>query len=314
MSEYKKTMIDSIHRFHRKDLWVNELFDSFTADMENVDDKLQQDYNNLFFDRLDERACEVYEKDLALTPRRNSTLDDRRRNIAAAWLAKTFASLPVIQSIAEAFYEDAVKVTYDGDAELTFNFTNTLGTNPFYKCMEAVDKIKPAHIGTKREAHLYFDSKIFAGTAIVQHKSVYVPPIPATDTNIEETDYTGIGMSIHKKTELLPAMSDNNNVYTNQFAGICIANYKNSIILPKNGDSNIETNGFIATGITQYKKTDIYPAVKDSEMIEKHFAGIATSEYKKSDVLFGDTKKQINISEYVGSYSSIQKTIKILPI
>lgn len=317
MSEYKKTMIDSIHRFHRKDLWVNELFDSFTADMENVDDKLQQDYNNLFFDRLDERACEVYEKDLALTPKRNSTLDDRRRNIAAAWLAKTFASLPVIQSIAEAFYEDAVKVTYDGDAELTFNFTNTLGTNPWYKMLEAVDKIKPAHIDTKIDAKLNIETQLFAGIGLAQSKKIKIDLLHVQDTERETQLFAGIGVFHHKKVELLPVCISDVDISNNVFAGASLAINKKIEIQPVFiSNKDIPQNAFIGTVIEVGKKIEVSPdVVQDSAVAETSFIGTIIEIGEKIEVLpqfAGDNK--ITEQRFTGNYIQQGKNIKVLPL
>ena len=51
------TMLRALHAWYRKDKWVKALYDAMDADMSGVNGKLKQDYNSLFFDKLDEDGC-----------------------------------------------------------------------------------------------------------------------------------------------------------------------------------------------------------------------------------------------------------------
>lgn len=143
-------MLRALHRWYRQDPWVKALYAAVDADMENANEKLEQDYNNMFFDRLDEHGCSVLEKDLGLSPGKDTTLDARRVNIQTAWLAKRFASMTVIQQICDGIYKGDCKAEYDGDATIIYAFRNYLEPAPYTgDLVAAVDQIKPAHIDYK---------------------------------------------------------------------------------------------------------------------------------------------------------------------
>jgi len=143
-------MLRALHPWYRKDPWVKALYAAIDADMESTNEKLDQDYNNIFFDRLDENGCSVLEKDLGLKPGKDATLDARRANIQSTWLAKRFASMTVIQQICDGIYKGDCKAEYDGDATITYAFRHYLEPAPYTgDLVEAVDQIKPAHIDYK---------------------------------------------------------------------------------------------------------------------------------------------------------------------
>ncbi|MDY2739577.1 MAG: hypothetical protein SOU94_07085 [Acidaminococcus sp.] len=143
-------MLRALHPWYRKDPWVKALYAAIDADMESTNEKLDQDYNNIFFDRLDENGCSVLEKDLGLKPGKDATLDARRKNIQSTWLAKRFASMTVIQQICDGIYKGDCKAEYDGDATITYAFRHYLDPAPYTgDLVEAVDQIKPAHIDYK---------------------------------------------------------------------------------------------------------------------------------------------------------------------
>lgn len=148
----KEYMIKTLHKYHRGDKWVNELFGATGKDLENVSDKLQQDYNNLFFDTCDESGAQVYEKDLGIT----TTLKDlgmRRAKIQSKWLAKSFSCIAIIQAMTNQFYgEDILKVEYE-DGEIIYKPIVHGELSSFEEFLNAVDEIKPAHIGYSYSWH-----------------------------------------------------------------------------------------------------------------------------------------------------------------
>lgn len=145
-----KTMLRALHAWYRKDPWIKWLFEAIDADMSGVDAKLQQDYNNMFFDRLDEDGCEVLEKDLALIQAKDATLESRRADIQTNWLAKQFASMPTIQQICDGIYNGSCTAEYDGDATITYAIRHYMEPAPYTDILvKSVDRIKPAHIDYK---------------------------------------------------------------------------------------------------------------------------------------------------------------------
>lgn len=144
---YKEYMIKCLHLLYRGDTWVNELYNAIGLNAETVDKRLDVVYDNMFFDSLNEYGCEVFEKDLGITPAVKSTLEQRRLTIKSRWLAKSFSNLPAIQNIAKVYFGDLLEVSYDGDATLIF--TTQIGLNyfdtDFSAMLNVVNDIKPAH-------------------------------------------------------------------------------------------------------------------------------------------------------------------------
>lgn len=137
-------MINCLHKLYREDNWIKELFSVTGHNIDNVDTKLNQVYDNNFFDTLDENACKVLEKDLGIKDVK-STLKQRRDIISAKWLASAFCSLKIIQQLADNYDKDCIGVDYDGDATLIYNLKHNKSGQTWQDFINAVDIIKPAH-------------------------------------------------------------------------------------------------------------------------------------------------------------------------
>ena len=144
---HKDYMIGCLHLLYRGDRWINELFKSIGLASETADKRLDVVYNNMFFAALNEYGCEVFEKDLGIVPLYGSSIEQRRKLIQSKWLAKSFCSLPALQSIADAHFGKGVTVKYDGDA--TLHYVGNIGFNDFdtdvSSFLKDIDEIKPAH-------------------------------------------------------------------------------------------------------------------------------------------------------------------------
>lgn len=144
---YKEYIISTLHKLYRNDPWLNELYNAVDIELKKVDATTKEDYDNIFFNSLTEYGCKVFEKDLGIIPARGSSLEQRRKIIKSKWLSRPFCSLPILQSIADVHFNGGVKVSYDGDATLTY--TTLLGFNYFDTDKtifeKSIDDVKPAH-------------------------------------------------------------------------------------------------------------------------------------------------------------------------
>lgn len=141
----KIDMIKTLPSLYRKDKWVNEIYN--TAQIQDVDELSNKNYNNLFLNKLDEYGCSLYERDLLLDAK--TTLEDRRSSIITKWRANHKCSLETLQQIVDQWFGDKCTVSYDGNATVTH--TTKVGTrynpNDYYYQMFLNEymNIFPAH-------------------------------------------------------------------------------------------------------------------------------------------------------------------------
>ena len=265
----KEFMLSCLHRFHRGDPWVNELYKAIEIDLDNIDKKLRQDYDNLFFDTMSVEACRVLEKVLGIRPNIGATLEDRRKRIAVRWLAKSRATIPIFQAMADIYYDSAMTVKYNGDAKLIFDFQQTLGGTLFTQFLEGIEEIKPAWFDMETVAHFNIPPTMqYVGAAVEYHKDIEVSPKTVEDSNLIVQYFAGGVLNIHKEISIMPKLVEDTEVKTNIFMGAGIRNQDDFSIMPKLvEDTNVKTNIFMGAGIRNQDDVSIMPKlVEDTEV------------------------------------------------
>ena len=140
--------IKSLPKLYRRDTLINKLYDSGYV-VYNKEDKLNTaNYNNIFFSRLNEYGCLNYEYDLGLAPL--TTLSDRRNAIESKWKAWSKCSLQSLQNLATRYFNNDVKVSYSGDAEVTYTarlgFKNRYSDETYQQWLTDNKIVFPAHM------------------------------------------------------------------------------------------------------------------------------------------------------------------------
>lgn len=140
--------IKSLPKLYRKDTLINTLYDSGYLVYNKEDELNTANYNNIFFSKLNEYGCNNYEYDLGLQPL--SSLSDRRNAIESKWKAWSKCSLQSLQSLANRYFSNDVKVSYNGDAEVTYTarlgFKNRYSDETYQQWLEDNSVIFPAHM------------------------------------------------------------------------------------------------------------------------------------------------------------------------
>ena len=139
-------MIKNLPKVYRQDKWINELY---KVDFSDLKTRNTNNYNNLFFTKLDDYGCSTYERDLEIAVNNEQTLDSRRRSIINKWRASHRCTLPVIQNMCDTYFDNYVTAKYDGDAELHFyarvGFLKHISDDIKTRFETALNEIKPAH-------------------------------------------------------------------------------------------------------------------------------------------------------------------------
>lgn len=140
--------IKSLPTLYRKDKFINTLYDSGYVVYNTEDSKNNDNYNNIFFSSLNEYGCLNYEYDLDLDPLPD--INDRRNVIESKWKAYEKCSVQSLQNLASRYFDDAVKVSYNGDAEVTYTarlgFKNKYSDETYNAWYKDNSVVFPAHM------------------------------------------------------------------------------------------------------------------------------------------------------------------------
>lgn len=118
----KQELLKTLPKLYREDKWVNQIFNTIV--LSDVDELSNTNYNNLFFNKLDDYGCSLYERDLLID--KHDTLQDRRNAIITKWRANYRCTLQLLQDIVNQYFGDKCDVSYDGNATVTH--TTKVGT------------------------------------------------------------------------------------------------------------------------------------------------------------------------------------------
>ncbi len=140
--------IQSLPTLYRRDTLINKLYDSGYVVYNKEDELNTANYNNIFFKTLNEYGCLNYEYDLGLQPL--TSLSDRRNAIESKWKACNKCSLQSLQNLATRYFNNDVKVSYNGDAEVTYTarlgFSNRYSSETYQQWLSDNKIVFPAHM------------------------------------------------------------------------------------------------------------------------------------------------------------------------
>lgn len=140
--------INALPKIYRKDKFVNALYTGglAAASIEQADN--QANYNNIFFNSLNEYGASNYEYDLAVEPL--TDIIDRRNLIESKWKAFEKCSVQSLQSLASRYFNNDVTVSYTGDAEVTYTarlgFKNKYSGDTYNAWLNDNSAVFPAHM------------------------------------------------------------------------------------------------------------------------------------------------------------------------
>ena len=140
--------INTLPKIYRKDKFVNALYTGglAAASIEQADN--QANYNNIFFNSLNEYGASNYEYDLAIEPL--TDIIDRRNLIESKWKAFEKCSVQSLQSLASRYFNNDVTVSYTGDAEVTYTarlgFKNKYSGDTYTAWLNDNNVVFPAHM------------------------------------------------------------------------------------------------------------------------------------------------------------------------
>lgn len=142
----KDLMIKTLHLLYRSDKWINELFNSVGLSLDNIATTVEELHGNNFFDTATEKAVEMYEKELGITPLSGEPLDNRRASIRAKWIGAGKVDIVLLQEVANSWKNGAIELEFIG-GKIHVKFISPLGVpTGLEQLQKALENTKPAHL------------------------------------------------------------------------------------------------------------------------------------------------------------------------
>lgn len=177
--------LKSINKLYRNDPWVRQLYDAAGVTMEDVDKKLDELFDNVFFDTASEQGVLNYEKDLAIGA--EGTLDERRRRVQAKWQQSGKLDLEKIRKIVKIYVLDDIDVLFEnGRLKLVFNNSSFVYALPDIR--RDMEVVKPAHLGMEVADLHSVDSELYAGGYVTTSSIVTINPNVGISTELDDAE------------------------------------------------------------------------------------------------------------------------------
>ena len=148
MNDVKERLIYNNNKLYRKAVFVNDFYTVVAIVYESLLSRLDEAEKQLFFDTMTLPGIEIFERYLGITVPTGTSIEERRNNVKANWLAargKKF-TLKMIQEICLAWDKGKVDVSFTS-GKIKIAFLEIYGIPSFIDSLrKTIDRIKPAHL------------------------------------------------------------------------------------------------------------------------------------------------------------------------
>jgi len=140
-------ILSLLNKDDRQDDLTQTLTNAVSTWLNSFQTKIQNTYNNFFFDKLTLDGCKYFEELMNITPSESQTLDDRRSTIWAKWISNSHNCIELIQKVCNAWKRGEIVADFvNGKIKITF--VGSYGVPDDLDTLKvAIGEIKPAHIG-----------------------------------------------------------------------------------------------------------------------------------------------------------------------
>ena len=148
---YKDKILKLLHKFYKKDDYVQVLTDVVQTLIYDIDVIITRLCNFLHFNRLDNEGCIWWGKLLNLSLPNTMTLKNKQSSIRARWRIGNHNSIQLIKNICSSWENGDCQATFvkdennNGIIKLSFGGAYGVPDN-LDTLLSLIDEIKPAHI------------------------------------------------------------------------------------------------------------------------------------------------------------------------
>jgi hypothetical protein len=176
--DIKEKLITNNNKLYQKAIFVDDFYTVVAVVFESVLSRLNETERQLFFDTMGTVGIEIFEKYLGITSPIGASIEERRNNIKANWLAtrgKKF-TLKMIEEICLAWDRGRVDVSFTS-GKIKIAFLEIYGVPSFIENLKkTIEKIKPAHLPYEfiYQLHTWGDVKTHTWEFFKTHNWEYV--------------------------------------------------------------------------------------------------------------------------------------------
>ena len=144
--DFFNILLKSMHKVYRTCAYMKSFFQATASVLSRLYIVILRLYKIFFFSEIDEETCSYWEKELKiLNPA--DTIENRRSEIRAKWLASAKTNLSAIQRVCDAWKYGKVQ-TFFKDGIIDVKFVSDFGIpDDIDRLKNSISEVKPAHLG-----------------------------------------------------------------------------------------------------------------------------------------------------------------------
>lgn len=143
-----EALIQDTNKLYREDPFVRDFYFAIGLLLDELLERLEEAEKQLFFDTMTEVGIDFFERYLLIQKVQGASLEERRQNVQANWLAtkgKKF-TIQMAQEVAAAWDNGAIKVDFL-EGKIYISFLEIYGVPKYIDQITAtLENIKPAHL------------------------------------------------------------------------------------------------------------------------------------------------------------------------
>lgn len=153
--------LQQLHWVIRQDPWVRAIFLAAGVKLEELAERIWDVSTFEDSEAMMSRSLALWERILGLKPEADATMEERRANVRAMWLAALPPSIATIQAVCDAWRAGEIEAAYEASAGLIMlYFLSDWPTEGRMRELTGLlDRVKPAHLalkaGLSRTMYLY---------------------------------------------------------------------------------------------------------------------------------------------------------------
>lgn len=169
----KEFTLKALNKIYREDPWVRQLYNAAGIYADDISDVLDAVYNNYFFDTMDLKTVERYEREMNVVPPVTQSIEERRKSIESKWKSSGKATIALMQSVADSWYKGGMIIDFI-DGKLIYEVQNSYMLLNFKAIVDRLNEKKPAHLGYFFRMLVSADNEFFVGGIVTHGNTVII--------------------------------------------------------------------------------------------------------------------------------------------
>lgn len=152
--------LQQLHWVIRRDPWVRAIFLAAGVSLDGLAERILDVSTSEDSEAMMSRSLALWERLLGITPEEGASMDQRRADVRAMWLASLPPSIETIQAVCDAWRAGEISAEYEaGIGTIVLYYLRSFGPQKRQAgLVRALDVVKPAHLALEH-AYRYYKVK-----------------------------------------------------------------------------------------------------------------------------------------------------------